>query len=40
MRFDQLLWDGVVRHQAELATLGRVTRARVSQILGLLQLAP
>jgi hypothetical protein len=40
IRFDQLLSDGVVRNQAELAELGRVSQARVSQILALLNLAP
>ena len=39
-RFEQLLRDGVVADQAELARLGHVSRARVSQILALLQLAP
>jgi hypothetical protein len=40
IRFDQLIRDGVVADQAELARLGRVTRARVTQIMNLLQLAP
>ena len=40
IRFDQLIRDGVVTHQAELARLGRVSRARVTQILNLLNLAP
>jgi hypothetical protein len=40
IRFDELLSDGVVRNQAELAELGRVSQARVSQILALLNLAP
>ena len=38
IRFDQLIRDGLVRDQAELASLGHVTRARVSQILAFLQL--
>ena len=38
--FDQLIRDGVVADQAELAKLGRVTRARVTQIMDLLSLAP
>jgi hypothetical protein len=38
--FDGLLCSGVVRDCAELARLGRVTRARVSQVMALLQLAP
>ena len=40
IRFDQLLRDGVVADQAEIARLGRVTRARLTQIMNLLQLAP
>src|SRR5271165_5295820 len=40
MRFDYLLQTGQIRDQAELARLGQVTRARVSQILGLVHLAP
>jgi hypothetical protein len=38
--FDQLLRDGVVADQAELARLGKVTRARVTQILDLSNLTP
>ncbi len=40
IRFDQLIRDGVVADQAELARLGHVTRARVTQIMDLLGLAP
>jgi hypothetical protein len=40
IRFDQLLRDGVVKDQAELAKLGHVTRARMTQIINLLNLAP
>ena len=40
IRFDQLIRDGVVADQAELARLGHVTRARVTQIMNLLALAP
>ncbi len=40
IRFDQLIRDGVVRDQAELARLGHVSRARLTQIMMLLQLAP
>ncbi len=40
IRFDQLIRDGVVADQAELARLGYVTSSRISQILALLQLAP
>lgn len=39
-RFEQLLKDGRVADYAELARLGRVSRARVSQIMQLLLLAP
>ena len=38
--FDQLIKDGVVANQAELARLGHVTRARLTQIMNLLHLAP
>jgi len=40
IRFDGLLRDGVVTDQAELARLGHVSRARVTQIMNLLHLAP
>ncbi|MBS0208866.1 MAG: hypothetical protein JSS27_07930 [Planctomycetes bacterium] len=40
IRFDALLRDGVVADQAELARLGHVTRARLTQIMNLLCLAP
>jgi len=40
MRFGQLIWDGVVEDQGEIARLGHVTPARLSQIMGLLILAP
>jgi hypothetical protein len=40
IRFDQLIRDGVVADQAELARLGQVTRARLTQIMNLLMLAP
>ena len=40
IRFDKLLKDKVVADQAELARLGRVTRARLTQIMNLLTLAP
>ena len=40
IRFEQLLRDGVVADQAELARLGHVTRARLTQIMNLLNLAP
>ena len=40
IRFDQLIRDGIVTDQAELARLGHVTRARLTQIMNLLCLAP
>jgi len=39
IRFEGLIRDGVVRNQAELARLEHVSRARVSQIMNLLNLA-
>jgi hypothetical protein len=39
-RFEKLIRDGDVRDFADLARLGHVTRARVSQIMDLLLLAP
>lgn len=39
-RFDRLLQDDTVTDQADLARLGHVSRARVTQIMNLLQLAP
>src|SRR5437762_12025574 len=40
MRFDDLIRSGQVTGYAELARLGHVTRARLSQIASLLGLAP
>jgi hypothetical protein len=40
IRFDELIRTGAVRDQAELARLGRVSRARLTQIARLLFLAP
>ena len=40
IRFEHLLASGAVRDQTELAELGHVTRARITQILNLLHLAP
>lgn len=37
---DQLVKDGIVSDQAELARLGHVSRARLTQIMNLLLLAP
>ena len=39
-RLDGLLKAGIVKDYAELARLGHVTRARISQIVSLLYLAP
>jgi len=40
IRFDGLLREGAVTDQAEFARLGHVSRARVTQIMNLLHLAP
>ena len=40
IRFDQLLRTGTVKNYADLARLGRVSRARITQIMNLLNLAP
>ena len=40
VRFDMLLRNGAVANYAELARLGHVSSARISQILNLLHLAP
>jgi hypothetical protein len=40
IRFDRLIREGVVADFTELARLGHVTRARVSQVMSLLHLAP
>ncbi len=40
IRLNQLVQDGKVKNQAELARLGHVSRARLTQIMTLLQLAP
>jgi len=39
IRFEQLIRDGVVADQAELARIGHVSRARLTQIMNLLNLA-
>ena len=40
IRFDQLLRDGKVADQSELARLAHVTQPRMTQIMNLLHLAP
>lgn len=40
IKFDEMLRDGVVQNQAELARVGFITRARITQIMNLLNLAP
>ncbi len=40
IHFDGLIRDGKVRDYAEIARLGHVSRARVTQIMNLLMLAP
>jgi hypothetical protein len=40
IKMDRLVREGQVKDHAELARLGRVTRARIAQIMCLLHLAP
>jgi hypothetical protein len=40
IRFDRLIKEGEIDDQADLARLGNVSRARVTQIMNLLHLAP
>jgi len=40
IRCDQLIRDGVIANQSELADFGRITTARMTQIMVLLNLAP
>lgn len=40
IHFDGLIQSGAVTNYAELARLGNVTRARITQIMNLLMLAP
>ena len=40
LRFEGLVRSGAIANYAEIATLGHVTRARVSQVMNLLNLAP
>jgi hypothetical protein len=40
IKFDQLVYSGQICDYSELARLGHVTRARMSQIMSLLNLAP
>jgi hypothetical protein len=40
LRFEELVRTGQVASYRELASLGKVTRARISQIVSLLHLAP
>ena len=40
IRFERLVGEGVVQDYADLARMGHVTRARVTQIMNLLCLAP
>jgi hypothetical protein len=40
IHFDGLIRDGVVKNYAELARLGGVSRARITQIMNLLNLPP
>lgn len=40
LHFEELIRNGHIDDQAELARVGKVTRARISQIMSLLHLAP
>ena len=40
LRFEQLIRDGTVHDQADLARLAHISRVRVTQIMNLLLLAP
>ncbi len=40
IKFDGLVRDGVIRDYADLARLGHVTRARATQVMNMLNLAP
>ena len=40
LKFDRLIREGAVADQAELARLGHVTRARLTQVMNLTLLAP
>jgi hypothetical protein len=40
IHFDRLIREGKVKDYAEIARLGDVTRARVTQVMNLLNLAP
>lgn len=40
VRFDELIRGGVVRDYADIARLGGVSRARITQVMALLDLAP
>ena len=40
LRFEELVRSGAVRDYAELAKLGQVSRARITQIMNLRHLAP
>lgn len=40
IKLNAMLTDGTVASQAELAAIGHVTRARLTQVLNLLHLAP
>lgn len=40
IKFDTLIRQGIIRDYADLAHLGHVSRARITQIMNLLHLAP
>jgi len=40
LRMEQMIQEGTVKNYRELAHLGQVSRARITQVMNLLQLAP
>jgi hypothetical protein len=40
LKMEQMIQEGTVKNYSELAQLGQVSRARITQVMNLLQLAP
>jgi hypothetical protein len=40
LRMEQMIQEGTVKNYSQLAQLGQVSRARITQVMNLLQLAP
>jgi hypothetical protein len=40
LKMEQMIQEGTVKNYSELAHLGQVSRARITQVMNLLQLAP